>query len=172
MALRLLPLARTKTPPRYGSLRSSCCKTERLEGVQGGRLVGGTYLPRGHSSQVGKEPPASHNHEQAHCPTPTYLISLPASDAHCRIRALSSLSALLSTPEREEEVDQEASLRGGRSLSEPMEAVRLCLLRPSRLRDLDEGVDGLTRWASYAFCVEGGNNSNARVRTMDIVTAR
>lgn len=84
----------------------------------------------------------------------THLISLPASIALCRIRALSSLSALLSTPDREEEVDQEASLRGGRSLSEPMEALRLCLLRPSRLRDLDEGVDGLTRWASYA-CLSG-----------------
>lgn len=92
-----------------------------------------------------------HTHTDNLPPHLTHLVSLPGSETHCRIRALSSLSALLSTPEWEEDVDQEASLRGGRSLSEPMEAFRWCLLRPRRLLDLDDGVAGFTRWASYAF---------------------
>ncbi len=103
--------------------------------------IGTTRQTRPESKQASKQ---ASNH------TP-YLVSLPASDAHCRSRALSSLSALLSTPEADEDVDQEASLRGGRSLSDPMEAFRWCFLRPRRLLDREDGVAGLTRCASYAF---------------------
>lgn len=103
--------------------------------------------------------PTSPNQTQLPCTAP-HLPSL-ASEAHCRIRALSSLSAL-STPESEDPVDQEASLRGGRSLSDPMEGFRLCLLRPRRLLDLEEGVGGFTKcasnacggWAQFELCTE------------------
>ena len=96
----------------------------------------------------------------------SHLVPLPASAANCRSRALSSLSALLSTPDAEEDVDQEASLRGGRSLSEPMEAFRRCFLRPRRLREREDGVAGFTRCASYAFVRREGERGERTAGTM------
>lgn len=149
-------------------------QTEKIEGMAGGRGKKGgvthaiSSLPRASSKRENKHQDA-YTGSKLILSSPTHLISLPESEALCRIRALSSLSALLSTPDIEEEVDQEASLRGGRSLSEPKEAVRLCLLRPSRLRDLDDGVDGFTRWASYA-CFFGGGEANTATHVQVLVT--
>ena len=77
-----------------------------------------------------------------------HLPSLP-SDAKCRIRAGSSLSTT-SVMDREDEAEVEASLRGGRSLSDPIDGWRKCFFRPKRLLDFDDGVGGLDKCASYA----------------------